>query len=35
VTTGTLTTDRLVLRPFRPDDEAIHELVFAPHPDPR
>jgi RimJ/RimL family protein N-acetyltransferase len=28
----TLTTDRLILRPFRPDDEAIHELVFA---DPR
>ena len=28
----TLTTDRLVLRPFQPDDEAIHELVFAdPH----
>jgi ribosomal-protein-alanine N-acetyltransferase len=25
----TLTTDRLILRPFRPDDEAIHELVFA------
>jgi ribosomal-protein-alanine N-acetyltransferase len=28
----TLTTDRLTLRPFRSDDEAIHELVFA---DPR
>jgi len=25
----TLTTDRLILRPFRPDDEAIHDLVFA------
>jgi hypothetical protein len=25
----TLTTDRLILRPFRPDDEAIHQLVFA------
>jgi RimJ/RimL family protein N-acetyltransferase len=28
----TLTTDRLILRPFRPDDEAIHELVFADPP---
>jgi RimJ/RimL family protein N-acetyltransferase len=25
----TLTTDRLILRPFQPDDEAIHHLVFA------
>jgi RimJ/RimL family protein N-acetyltransferase len=24
-----LITDRLILRPFRPDDEAIHDLVFA------
>jgi RimJ/RimL family protein N-acetyltransferase len=28
----TLATDRLTLRPFRPDDEDIHRLVFAdPH----